>query len=90
MSVSFDDIDFLRRIQCVDDEHNLEVTPLPEDVLDLQTQIAKINSDLNYFANKLKIAHINARSVPKHIDEIRRLLLNTNFDLFLYTLRWNQ
>ena len=39
-----------------------------------------INSDLSDFKNILIVGHINARSVPKHIDEITLLFQNSCLD----------
>ena len=52
------------------------------DLLDiLHTPISKINSDLEPYKHSLKIAHLNAVSIPKHRDEIYRVLREANFDI---------
>ena len=39
-----------------------------------------INQKLSNFENLIKIGHVNARSVPKHLHEIHRVLDGTNVD----------
>ena len=41
----------------------------------------QINHDLKNNKNWLRVGHINARSVPKHIHEIRRVAKNCDFDI---------
>ena len=65
-----------------DSYFELEETEIITDASDSDGPIDLINSELKPFSNNLKIAHINARSVPKHIDEIKRVLLSTDFDIF--------
>ena len=64
-----------------DSYFDLEETVIVNDENNFDTPIELINSDLKTFRNNLKIAHINARSLPKHIDEVKRLLLATDFDI---------
>ena len=66
----------------------IEETFICSDNADLSSPINIINSDLNSFNKTLKIGHLNARSVSKHIDELRYLLLNTNFDIFAVSESW--
>ena len=40
----------------------------------------QLNSDLSNFRNLFLVGHINARSVPKHIDEIKKLFQETSLD----------
>ena len=47
----------------------------------IMSSIQKINSDLKNNGNWLRIGHINARSVPKHIHEIRRIAIKCGFDI---------
>ena len=46
----------------------------------LNTPIHKINSELNKYKNNLRISHMNAVSIPKHRDEIRRVVSKTDLD----------
>ena len=48
-----------------------DIPPLPNH---FSTASQTINSKLQNFANLLKIEHVNARSVPKHIEEIDRII----------------
>lgn len=43
--------------------------------------IQKINYDLKNNNNFLRVGHLNARSVPKHIFEIRRIAKKCDFDI---------
>ena len=45
------------------------------------TPIQKINTDLKPYGKSLKICHINAVSIPKHRDEIKRVVTETNMDI---------
>lgn len=45
------------------------------------TPIDFINNDLKDFKDNLTIAHINSRSVTKHIDEIERIVHETQLDI---------
>ena len=46
----------------------------------LNTPIHKINTELNKYKQNLRISHINAVSVPKHKDEISRVIYKTDMD----------
>ena len=47
-----------------------------------ETPITKINKELRPFIHNIKVAHLNAVSIPKHRDEIARVLSLTQFDVF--------
>ena len=47
----------------------------------LYTPSSKINSMFKKFEHLLKIGHINACSILKHIEEIDKILDETNFDI---------
>ena len=49
---------------------------------DFETPITKINKELQQFIHNIKVAHLNAVSIPKHRDEISRVLSLTQFDVF--------
>ena len=48
---------------------------------DFSTPSATINLKFKNFENLLKIGHINARSVPKHIHEINKIVSETSLDI---------
>ena len=48
---------------------------------DFTTVVDQINFLLKYYENLVKLAHVNARSVPMHIHEIMKILLETKLDV---------
>ena len=48
----------------------------------LHTPITKINSELEQFKNFIRFGHLNAVSVPKHREEIYRVIRETLLDIF--------
>ena len=64
-----------------DSYFNLDETIIPIISKDQNNPITLINNDLNGFKDNITIAHINARSVTKHIVEIERVLQLTQFDV---------
>lgn len=48
---------------------------------DILAPIDEINNNLKYFSNFLRIAHINAVSIPLHRDEIYRVINKTDLDI---------
>jgi exonuclease III len=52
------------------------------------TPVNKINGDLRSFKNKFTIAHINARSLNKNIEELREIIYKTNFDAVAISETW--
>ena len=45
------------------------------------TPSSTINSKFKKFDNLLKIAHVNARSIPKHLHEIEKVVTETSLDI---------
>ena len=45
------------------------------------TPIQEINNNLNNYSKLIKIAHLNAVSLPKHRDEINRIINSTKLDI---------
>ena len=58
----------------------LTETEIPPLIGDFTTVADQINIKLKNFENLLRLGHINARSVPKHIHEITKTLLETKLD----------
>ena len=52
------------------------------------TPINTINSDLRKYFNRFTIAHINARSLCKSIEELREIIYKTNFDAIAISETW--
>ena len=52
------------------------------------TPVNKINKDLMNYKNKFTIAHINARSLNKNIEELREIIYKTNFDAIAISETW--
>ena len=52
------------------------------------TPVNKINADLAKYKNKFTIAHINARSLNKNIEELREIIYKTNFDAVAISETW--
>ena len=48
---------------------------------DFTTPSKEINFKLKNYNNFLKLAHVNARSIPKHLHEIDKIVQETNFDV---------
>ena len=59
---------------------DLEEPDIPSLGEDFSTTCDFINQKLSNFENLIKIGHVNARSVPKHLHEIHRVLHGTNMD----------
>ena len=57
-------------------------------VFNINTPVNKINSDLANFKNKFTVAHINARSLCKNIEELREIINKTNFDAVAISETW--
>jgi hypothetical protein len=52
------------------------------------TPINIINKDLYKYKNKFTIAHINARSLNKNIEELREIIYKTSFDAVAISETW--
>ena len=63
-------------------KYDLEERPIPKIVLmDFSTPIEVIKKKIKPFKNNLNCYHINAGSIPKHYDEIVRLLVELGIDI---------
>ena len=60
---------------------NLQETSVEPLDIDFPTVTELINFKLKNYDNLLKLGHINARSIPKHVHEIDRILSNTAIDI---------
>ena len=59
---------------------NLDETYIPPVGNCVSTPADQVNRDLDDLLNFFLVGHINARSVPKHIDEITKLFQDTKLD----------
>ena len=59
---------------------NIDLTTIFTD--NLKTPISKVVSDFERFEHYLRIGHLNTVSIPKHFDEIYRLIRLAGFDIF--------
>ena len=64
-----------------DPAFDLQEPDIPSLSNSFSTASQTINFKLNKFDNLVKIAHINARSVPKHIHEIDKIVSETSLDI---------
>ena len=64
-----------------DPKFYLEERETPTISHDYLTPIEFIKRKLKYLQNNLTSFHINAQSIPKHYDEIVRILLETGVDI---------
>ena len=55
--------------------------PLDNRLDNMNTPIQQLNNDLQNNQNWVRVAHINARSVPGHLPEISRIVSETNLDI---------
>ena len=78
-------IDAAAETECIfdfnDPQFFLEEPEIPAISGDIMTPIEYIKSKLHIFKNILTSFHINAQSIPKHYDEIVRLLFETGVDI---------
>ena len=61
--------------------YDLEERPIPRITLDFSTPLEEIKKKIKSFSNNLNCFHINAGSIPKHYDEIVRLLIELGIDI---------
>ena len=61
--------------------YDLEERPIPRITLDFSTPLEEIKKKIKSFTNNLNCFHINAGSIPKHYDEIVRLLIELGIDI---------
>lgn len=67
---------------------NLEFIEIPKHNFDSTLPIQKINNDLKNSKNVLNVAHLNARSVNKNLDEIKEIVKGTDFDVICISESW--
>ena len=65
----------------MDSLFDINETIIPELNNDFLTPIEQINNKLNGKNNFIKIAHLNTRSLPRHIDEFKNVVQSTSFDI---------
>ena len=71
-----------------DDFFNLEYNFTPPIDTNITLPIEKINRDFEPYKNLFKFAHLNARSIPKHIDEINDLVHEIKNDVLAVSKTW--
>ena len=59
-----------------------EVTSPFNRLSNIKTPIEQLNTDLRNNQNWLRIVHVNARSIPGHIVELTRLVIDSGADIF--------
>ena len=64
-----------------DDFFTHNETPIPIVENGVNSPIQQINYDFGNYRHCLLVGHLNARSVPKHIYEMERILHETDFDV---------
>ena len=87
----YDIDDALRQIETVnleDPSFFLEEPTFDRGFFNPSIPVNKINSDLANFKNKFTVAHINARSLCKNIEELREIIYKTNFDAVAISETW--
>ena len=52
------------------------------------TPAQTINNDLSKYHNRFTVAHVNARSLVKSIEELREIIYKTNFDAIAISETW--
>ena len=67
---------------------NLEETQISIPNINVTLPHEKVINSFKPFNNHLKIAHLNARSIPRHIDEITNLLVETRLDVLAVSETW--
>ena len=70
-----DDIVISNEFNFTDSIFDLTETEIPSLNDEFSTVANLINLKFNTFQNLLKLAHINARSIPKHVHEIEKFFL---------------
>ena len=78
----------LQNIDLNDPSFYLEEPNFNRGVFNPNTPVKKINGDLMNFKNNFTIAHINARSLSKNIEELREIIYKTNFDAVAISETW--
>ena len=84
----------------VDDLMDIETIDLNDPMFDLDepnfdrgtfnpcTPVQTINYDLSKYHNRFTVAHVNARSLVKSIEELREIIYKTNFDAIAISETW--
>ena len=67
---------------------NLEETDIPTINSNKIVSYAKVKNDFRPFKNNFKFGHINARSIPKSIDELNHLMYETELDILAISETW--
>ena len=68
--------------------YDLEVPENIKEAYDMNPVVKYINQNLDPYKAKVLLGHINARSLPNSIDEIRYILFRTSFDVFGVSETW--
>ena len=68
--------------------YDLEVPEIIKEAYDMNPVVKFINENLDPYKAKILLGHINARSLPNSIDEIRYILFRTSFDIFGVSETW--
>ena len=71
-----------------DPDFDLEPTIISRQNLDLKTPVKIINDALDKYKNRLKVAHLNVRSLPKNILEFQAIIYKTYFDIVAVSESW--
>ena len=67
---------------------DLEVPEIIKEAYDMNPIVKYINQKFEPYKAKILLGHINARSLPNSIDEIRHILFRTLFDIFGVSETW--
>ena len=76
-----DNIVFNPEFDFSDSIFDLDESEVPKLSNDFSTPASVINQKFKKFDNLAKLAHVNARSIPKHIHEIDNILRDTKIDV---------
>ena len=68
--------------------YDLEIPENIKEAYDMNPVVKYINQNLDPYKAKVLLGHINARSLPNSIDEIRYILFRTSFDVFGVSETW--
>ena len=68
--------------------YDLEVPEIIKEAFDMNPVVKYINEKIDPYKAKILLGHVNARSLPNSIDEIRFILSRTSFDIFEVSETW--
>ena len=85
---NYDVIRELDLISLNDSVYDLEVPEVIRESYDMNPVVKYINETLEPYKAKLLLGHINARSLPNSIHEIRFIIDQTSFDIFGVSETW--